>query len=51
MKVEFSVSMGLHSKETEVVEYDDDVTDEELDEEWSNWTVSHVNGYWKKLEE
>lgn len=43
--------MGLHSKEKEIVEYDNDITDEKLDEEWSNWTMNSIDGYWNKLED
>jgi len=51
MKVEFFVSMGLHSEEKVVVEYEGDITDEELDKEWSDWTMNSIDGYWKKLED
>ena len=51
MKVEFSVNMGWNNKQTEVIEYDGDMTDEELDAEWSTWSTNYIDGYWKRIDE
>ena len=51
MKVEFAVSMGWNNKQTEVIEYDDDMTDEELDSEWNTWSVNYIDGYWSRIDE
>ena len=51
MKVEFSLNMGWNIKQTEIVEYDDDMTDEELDAEWSAWSANYIDGYWKRIDE
>ena len=51
MKVEFSVNMGWNNKQTEIVEYDDDMTDEELDTEWSTWSTNYIDGYWRRIDE
>ena len=51
MKVEFSVNMGWNNKQTEIVEYDGDMTDEDLDAEWSTWSANYIDGYWKRIDE
>lgn len=50
MKVEFSVGIGRHY-EREVIEFDDDTTDDELQEYWNDWTVNHIDGSIDKVEE
>ena len=51
MKVEFALNMGWNNKQTEVVEYDGDMTDEELDAEWSTWSANYIDGYWERIDE
>ena len=51
MKVEFAVNMGWNNKQIEIVEYDDDITDEELDAEWSTWSANYIDGHWKRIDE
>lgn len=51
MRVEFSLNIGWNNKQTEVVEYDGDMTDEELDVEWSIWSSDYIDGYWKRIDE
>lgn len=51
MKVEFSLNIGWNNKQTEVVEYEEDMTDEELDVEWSIWSSDYIDGYWKRIDE
>lgn len=51
MKVEFSVNMGWNNKQTEIVEYDDDITDEELSVEWNTWSMNYIDGGWSRIDE
>lgn len=51
MKVEFRISAGYGRTDTEITEYDDDTTDEELNEEWNTWSMNYIDGGWYKLEE
>lgn len=51
MKVEFSVSAGLHFREVEVVELSDDATDEEISQEYTDWCFDQIDGGWDKLDE
>lgn len=51
MKVEFSLSIGWNNKQTEIVEYDDKMTDEELDAEWSTWSMNYIDGGWSRIDE
>lgn len=50
MKVEFSVGIGRHY-EREVIEFDADTTDEELQEYYNDWTVNHIDGHYHKVED
>lgn len=50
MKVEFSVGIGRHY-EREVIEFDEDTTDDELQKYWNDWTVNHIDGSIDKAEE
>ena len=51
MKVEFSISAGLGIRDSEVIEYDDDITDEELSSEWNTWSMNYIEGGWVRLED
>lgn len=51
MKVEFRVSAGLHFREVEVVEYDDDSDDEYLAQEYNTWVYEQIDGGWSKIDE
>ena len=51
MKVEFSLNIGWNNKQTEIVEYDGDMTDEELDVEWSTWSTNYIDGGWSRIDE
>ena len=49
MKVEFYLGLNLVGCEKrEVVELDDDLTDEEIDEEWEYWRDQKLEGGWNK---
>lgn len=45
MKVLFYVN----ASKKEVVELDDDLTDEEIDEEYETWRSNFLDGSWEKL--
>lgn len=51
MKVKFAVSAGLYFREVEVVELSDDATDEEINQEYTNWVFDQVDGGWGKFDE
>ena len=51
MKVEFRVSAGLHFHEVEVVEYEDDVDDKYLAEQYNTWVYEQIDGGWTKIDE
>lgn len=51
MKVRFSVSAGLHFREEEVVEYEDDADDEYLAEQYNTWVYEQIDGGWTRLHE
>lgn len=51
MKVEFRINAGMEITDTEIIEYDDDMTDEELNSEWNTWSMNYIDGGWKKLED
>ena len=51
MKVEFVVSAGLHFREVEIVEYEDDVDDKYLAEQYNTWVCEQIDGGWTKINE
>ena len=51
MKVEFSVNTCWNNTQTEIVEYDGDMADEELSAEWHAWSTNYIDGYWKRIDE
>lgn len=51
MKVEFAVSAGLNFKVIEVLEFDDDATDDEIRIHYDDWLFSQIDGGWNKLDE
>jgi hypothetical protein len=52
MKIEFYFSNGYsNSARIEVFEYPDDITDDEIDEAFSDWVNNHSDMGWRKLDE
>ena len=51
MKVEFRINVGMGIVDTEIIEYDDDITDKELSDEWNTWSMNYIDGGWSKLDE
>lgn len=50
-KIEFSVATNrVGSKVTEVVEFEDDVTDEEIEDSFSEWMWSQLDAYHRPAE-
>jgi hypothetical protein len=46
-KVRFTVSMNLVGcKREEIVEFDDDLTDEEIQAEYEHWREEQLDGGW-----
>jgi hypothetical protein len=44
-RVEFTLNIGFSGAECiEVMEYDDDVTQEEIDQDWQEWIWNHIDG-------
>lgn len=50
MKVEFRINAGMGIVDTEIIEYDDDITDKELSDEWNTWSMNYIDGGWSKLD-
>ena len=52
MEVTFTLSIGFPTaKRVEVIEFDDDITEEELEEAWQDWANGYIDGGWLKNEE
>jgi hypothetical protein len=51
MKVTFTLSIGYQGQHKEVFEYDDDVTDEELDRDWIEWSQNYIDGGFEREED
>lgn len=50
MKVKFSLSIGFSTaKHTEIVDFDDDATDEEIEECYNEWKDGYIDGGWTKV--
>lgn len=49
MLVEFSIGIGRHY-EREVIEFDDNTTDEELQQHFDDWTMNHLDGNISKID-
>lgn len=44
-KVRFTLSIGFACGEhEEIMEYEDDATDKEIDEDWSDWAWNYIDG-------
>ena len=50
MKVEFRINAGMGITDTEIIEYDDDITDEELSVEWNTWSMNYIDGGWERID-
>ncbi|RKO61673.1 DUF7167 family protein [Caldibacillus debilis] len=48
-KVKFTLSLGLCKRE-EVITFDDDITDEEIQEEYEQWQVEQLDGGWEEVD-
>lgn len=51
MKVEFRINAGMGITDAEIIEYDGDMTDKELDAEWSTWSMNYIDGGWSRVDE
>lgn len=50
IKVLFTLSIGFaQAKEAEIVELDENYTDEEIEEAYQMWCNNHLDGGWTKL--
>ncbi len=50
-KIEFTVGMGLQGcKMKEVIEVDEDITEDELEVIWQNWAYERIDGGWEVIE-
>lgn len=50
MKVQFTLSIGfVGARHKEVVELDDDMTEDELDAAWTEWSQFYIDGGWEVL--
>lgn len=52
MKVRFSLSIGLSNAEQwDEVEFEDNATDEEIENAYTEWTYNYIDGGWEKIDE
>jgi hypothetical protein len=52
MKVIFTLSIGFSgAKRQEEFEVEDDITDDQLDQDWQDWSANYIDGGWRKVEE
>lgn len=53
IQFEYQKGYGEHNKIKEVVEFDDDTTDEEIEKEFSNWAWQFIADYisWEEISE
>jgi hypothetical protein len=50
-KVRFTLSMNLVGcKREEIVEFDDDMTDEEIQEQYEQWREEQLDGGWEEVD-
>ena len=50
MKVKFSLSIGLAGCSREdIIDYEDDITDEELQEDYEEWVWRRIDGGFERL--
>jgi hypothetical protein len=50
-KIEFTISLGLVGcKRNEVIEFDDDTTDEEIQQAYTDWMYDQIDGGWEDIE-
>ena len=51
-KYEFTLSIGF-AKDTrrKVVEYDEEPSPDELDQDWEDWSRNHIEGGYSQLDE
>jgi len=51
MKVRFTLSIGYPgAKHVDEMEFPDDTTDDEIDEEYQGWCSNYLDGSWEKLD-
>lgn len=50
-KVKFWASNGYYPDREEIVEYDDDVTDEEIDNDYESWYGNVIESGWHFVED
>lgn len=49
-KVEFTLSIGfVTGNHHEVMEFDDDITDEEIEQEYNEWIWNYIDGGWREI--
>lgn len=50
-KVRFTLSMNLVGcKSEEIMEFDDDMTDEEIQEQYEEWREEQLDGGWEEVD-
>jgi len=51
MKVKMTLSIGYsNAGQEEIVEVDDDSTENDLAEDWQNWINNYIDGGWEIIE-
>ena len=50
VKYKFTLSIGYPTaKRSEIIELDDDMSEEEIEEVWIEWCNNFIDGGWSKL--
>jgi hypothetical protein len=50
VRVRFTCSIGFNNaNQEEIVELDDDLTDDEIEEEYGQWRANFLDGCWTRL--
>lgn len=51
-RIKFSLSIGYaNAGHEEVVEFDDDATDEQIEQDYQDWCSSYIDGGWWPADE
>ena len=51
-KIKFTLSTGyINSEVTEIIEFEDDASEEEIDAVYKDWMVENCYGDWEEVEE
>lgn len=47
MMVRFTLCIGYTGRYEEIVDLSDNLTEDEIEEEWQSWARDQIEGYWE----